>query len=72
MIMKLKNVKVGQVVEVKQSNDTFEDVYKGEYGTVKYLEDTDYRGYLTVNVRFPDGRADWGNHHDIKLLEDVD
>lgn len=70
--MKLKNVKVGQVVEVKQSNDTFEDVYKGEYGTVKYVEDTDYSGYLTVKVIFPNGVEDWGNHQDIKLLEDVD
>ena len=70
--MKLKNVKVGQVVEVKKSNDTFCERYKGVHGTVKYIEDTDYSGYLTVNVRFPDGCADWGNHHDIKLLEDVD
>lgn len=70
--MKLKNVKVGQVVEVKQSNDTFEDNYKGAYGTVDHVEDVGYSGYLTVNVRFPDGCADWGNHHDIKLLEDVD
>lgn len=70
--MKLKNVKVGQVVEVKQSNDTFEDVYKGAYGTVKYVEDSTYSGYLTVKVIFPNGVEDWGNHHDIKLLEDVD
>ena len=70
--MKLKNVKVGQVVEVKKSNDTFCERYKGAHGTVKYVEGTTYSGYLTVNVRFPDGSTDWGNHHDIKLLEDVD
>ena len=70
--MKLKNVKVGQVVEVKQSNDTFIVNYKGAYGTVKDVEDSTYSGYLTVYVRFPDGSTDWGNHHDIKLLEDVD
>lgn len=70
--MKLKNVKVGQVVEVKQSNDNFADRYKGWFGTVKDVEDTKYRGYLTVLVRFPDGSTDWGNHKDIKLLEDVD
>ena len=70
--MKLKNVKVGQVVKVKQSNDTFEDRYKGDYGTVQDVEDVDYSGYLTVVVRFPNGSTDWGNHHDIKLLEDVD
>lgn len=70
--MKLKNVKVGQVVEVKKSNDTFCERYKGVHGTVKYMEDTKYTGYLTVKVRFPDGNTDWGNHHDIKLLEDVD
>ena len=70
--MKLKNVKVGQVVEVKQSNGNFVDRYKGEYGTVKDVEGSDYNGYLTVLVRFPDGSTDWGNHKDIKLLEDVD
>ena len=70
--MKLKNVKVGQVVEVKKSNDTFCERYKGVHGTVKYVEGTDYRGYLTVKVIFPNGVADWGNHQDIKLLEDVD
>lgn len=70
--MKLKNVKVGQTVKVKQSNDTFKDDYKGEYGTVKYAEDVDYDGYLTVKVIFPNGVEDWGNHKDIKLIEDVD
>lgn len=70
--MKLKNVKVGQVVKVKQSNDTFADRHKGAHGTVKTVEDTTYSGYLTVKVRFPDGGTDWGNHHDIKLLMDVD
>ena len=56
--MKLKNVKVGQVVEVKQSNGNFVDRYKGEYGTVKDVEGSDYNGYLTVLVRFPDGSTD--------------
>lgn len=70
--MKLKNVKVGQVVEVKQSNDTFCHPYKGAHGTVMCVEDTTYSGYLTVQVRYPNGVEDWGNHHDIKLLEDVD
>ena len=70
--MKLKNVKVGQVVKVKKSNDTFYERYTGAHGTVKYIEDTDYSGYLTVKVRFPNGAEDWGNHQDIKLLEDVD
>ena len=70
--MKLKNVKVGQTVKVKQSNDTFADGYKGEYGTVKYVEYIDYSGYLTVKVIFPNGGVDWGNHKDIKLIEDVD
>ena len=70
--MKLKNVKVGQVVEVKKSNDTFCERYKGAHGTVKYIEDTKYTGYLNVKVRFTDGNTDWGNHQDIKLLEDVD
>ena len=70
--MKLKNVKVGQVVKVKQSNDTFDDNYKGAFGTVNHVENSGYGGYLTVNVSFPDGCKDWGNHRDIKLLEDVD
>ena len=70
--MKLKNVKVGQVVKVKKSNDTFDERYNGVHGAVEYIEDTDYSGYLTVKVRFPDGNTDWGNHHDIKLIEDVD
>ena len=70
--MKLKNVKVGQTVKVKQSNDTFGDGYKGEYGTVKYVEDVNYSGDLTVKVIFPNDVEDWGNHQDIKLIEDVD
>ena len=70
--MKLTNVKVGQVVKVKNSNDTFDARYNGAHGTVKYIEDTDYSGYLTVKVIFTNGTEDWGNHHDIKLLEDVD
>lgn len=70
--MKLKNVKVGQTVKVKQSNDTFADGYKGEYATVTYVEDVDYSGYLAVKVIYPNGVEDWGNHHDIKLIEDVD
>ncbi len=70
--MKLKNVKVGQVVEVKKSNENFADRYKGEYGTVEDVENIKYSGYLTVLVLFPDGSTDWGNHKDIKLLEDVD
>lgn len=70
--MKLKNVKVGQVVEVKKSNDTFRERYKGVHGTVKYMEDTTHIDYLTVKVLFTDGTTDWGNHKDIKLIEDVD
>lgn len=70
--MKLKNVKVGQTVKVKKSNDTFCERYKGAHGTVKYIEDTNYTGYLTVKVCFFDGNTDWGNHTDIKLIEDVD
>lgn len=70
--MKLKNVKVGQTVKVKQSNDTFCERYKGAHGTVKYIEDSTYSGYLTVKVRYTDGNTDWGNHTDIKLIEDVD
>ena len=70
--MKLKNVKVGQTVKVKKSNDTFCERYEGAHGTVKYIEDTDYSGYLTVKVIFPNDVDDWGNHHDIKLIEDVD
>ncbi len=56
--MKLKNVKVGQVVKVKKSNDTFCERYKGVHGTVKYVEDTDYDGDLTVEVIFPNGNTD--------------
>ena len=70
--MKLKNVKVGQIVKVKQSNDTFFARYTGAHGTVKYVEDIKCTDYLNVKVRFTDGSTDWGNHHDIKLIEDVD
>lgn len=69
--MKLKNVKVGQVVEVKKSNANFYHSYTGVHGTVQDVEDSTYRDYLTVRVLFPDGITDWGNHKDIKLLEDV-
>ena len=67
--MKLKNVKVGQFVKVKSTASTFEHQHIGAYGTVVKLEDDDYRGYLTVRVRFPDGSYAWGNHEDIKPIK---
>ena len=50
--MKLKNVKVGQFVKVKSTASTFEHQHIGAYGTIVRVEDDDYRGYLTVRVRF--------------------
>ena len=76
--MKLKNVKVGQVVKIKKTLSlehtfrTFEYRSKGRVGTVRSVEPLGYDGGLTVQVKFPDGSTDWGNHKDIKLLEDVD
>ena len=67
--MKLKNVKVGQFVKVKNTSDTFMHRYVGSYGTVKYVEDDTYTGVLTVKVLFPDGGIDWGNHEDIKPIK---
>ena len=70
--MKLKNVKVGQVVKVKETNKHMYHCNVGKVGVVLCVEDTSYDGYLTVRVQFHDGCADWGNHKDIKLIEDVD
>ena len=71
--MKLKNVKVGQTVKVKETNKhMLFHRSVGKLGVVSTVEDTTYTGYLTVCVRFHDGDADWGNHKDIKLIEDVD
>lgn len=76
--MKLKNVKVGQVVKVKKTLHTtdimatFSPNSVGLRGTVVCVEPVDYKYDLTVCVTFPDGITDWGNHEDIKLLEDVD
>lgn len=70
--MKLKNVKVGQTVKVKETNKRMFHRNVGKLGVVSTVEDTTYDGDLTVCVQFHDGTEDWGNHHDIKLLEDVD
>lgn len=76
--MKLKNVKVGQTVKVKKTfntldwGSTFEPESKGLVGTVHHVEPVDYDGMLTVCVEFSDGCTGWGNHKDIKLIEDVD
>ena len=70
--MKLKNVKVGQTVKVKETNKHTFHRSGGKLGVVSTVEDTTYAGHLTVCVQFHDGTADWGNHKDIKLIEDVD
>lgn len=76
--MKLKNVKVGQTVKVKNTlhttaiMDTFLPNTVGLIGTVTRVEPVDYKYSLTVRITFPDGVEDWGNHKDIKLIEDVD
>lgn len=70
--MKLKNVKVGQTVKVKETNKRMCQRHVGKSGVVLGVEDTTYTGYLTVCVQFHNGEQDWGNHHDIKLIEDVD
>ena len=70
--MKLKNVKVGQSVKVKETNKYMYHCNVGKLGVVSCVEDTTYDGYLTVCVQFSNGVTDWGNHKDIKLIEDVD
>lgn len=70
--MKLKNVKVGQTVKVKETNKHMYRYNVGKVGVVSTVEDTTYDGDLTVCVQFHDGCVDWGNHKDIKLIEDVD
>ena len=70
--MKLKNDKVGQTVKVKETNERMFRSNVGKLGVVSCVEDTTYAGSLTVCVQFHDGEADWGNHKDIKLIEDVD
>lgn len=76
--MKLKNVKVGQTVKVKKTLHTtdimatFSQNTVGLIGTVTCVEPVDYKYDLTVCVTLPDGETDWGNHKDIKLIEDVD
>lgn len=76
--MKLKNVKVGQTVKVKKTlhttaiTGTFLPNAVGLIGTVVSVEPVDYKYNLSVCITFPDGVTDWGNHKDIKLIEDVD
>lgn len=70
--MKLKNVKVGQTVKVKETTKRMYHRNIGKLGVVSCAEDTTYTGDLTVCVHFHDGEVDWGNHKDIKLIEDVD
>lgn len=67
--MKLKNVKRGQFIKVKNTADSFLHKYVGSYGTVVQVEPSTYTGYLTVKVRYPDGVFDWGNHEDIKPIK---
>lgn len=68
--MKLKNVKVGQTVKIRKSNEHFYPRNIGEVGLVIEVEPTDYDGDLTVKLQLSDD-TDWGNHTDIKLIEDV-
>lgn len=70
--MKLKNVKVGQTVKVTETNKHMYRHNVGKVGVVSGVADTSYDGSLTVCVQFRDGSIDWGNHKDIKLIEDVD
>ena len=70
--MKLKNVKVGQTVKVKETNKHMNRRNVGKLGVVTCVEDASYDGYLTVCVQFNDGVTNWGNHKDIKLIKDVD
>lgn len=75
--MKLKNVKVGQTVKVKKTLHTTDIMATflpnavGLIGTVTCVEPVDYKYNLSVCITFPDGVTDWGNHRDIKLIEDV-
>ena len=76
--MKHKHVKVGQTVKVKKelstsdALSTFCSYNLGRRGIVHSVEPLDFEGDLTVQVLFSDGETDWGNHKDIKLIEDVD
>lgn len=76
--MKHIKVEVGQTVKVKKTlsyktwGDTFEVKSKGRVGTVARVEPLDFKGTLSVLVRFTDNACDWGNHKDIKLIKDVD
>lgn len=70
--MKLKNVKVDQIVKVKETNKHMYRRHTGKLGVVSCVEDASYDGYLTVCVQFHDGVTGWGNHKDIKLIKDVD
>ena len=70
--MKLKNVKVGQTVKVKETTKHMHRYNVGKLGVVSCVEDTTYTGDLSVRVQFSNGVTNWGNHTDIKLIEDVD
>lgn len=73
--LKFKNVKVGQTVKVKKSNSTEGQFYNEHTGKTGIVKGVDYfcdRNSLTILVEFEDGDTDWGNHKDLKLVEDVE
>ena len=65
--MKFKNLAVGMVVKVKESNDSFNGHYYGKYGKVIYLEGNAAFEY-DVYVDFGTGR-DWGYSKDLKYKD---
>jgi hypothetical protein len=69
--MKLKNVKIGMKVLVKDKEDSrFYPHNRGKIGVVKWVTSNTY--LVNVGVCFGDGESDCGHHTDLKLIkEDV-
>ena len=65
--MKLKNVKVGMKVQVKENAyliDNWTSSSKGRIGEVIRIDTID-----NILVRFEDGRQEWGGHKGLRKVK---
>ena len=67
--MKLKNIQVGDILEVKDSivGSEFNDLLKpNDLCEVTYVEPPQYEGELTVHVAFNGDNVEWVNHRHLR------
>ena len=68
--MKLKNVKIGMKVQVKEDADLIDNWYSSSKGRVGEVIRTDTSDNLfTVSVRYEVGETEWGGHKGLRKVK---